>query len=278
MVKPVRADASFWRIFVATAIGFTAIVFFGRAGELVRPYLIATKERVSFSSQMAAWVLERMLDLMMVLLIFGLALAQISKSGITPGPRMRIILEAGGSIVGLTGAMCLAILLLFRYFTENMQKRLTDSVGFLPESSRRKFEGFLAAFLGGLRSTRSNIYVIKLVLYSILEWLLIIGCYVCLLKAFPATRHLTLTDVVIFMGFVSFGAAVQIPGVGGGVQVAAVLVLTEFFSLSFETATGLALVLWCATFVVIVPFGVVLAFREGLQWKNLSQISEEVGE
>ncbi len=277
-MRPVRAEAAFWSIFIATAIGFTAIVFFGRAGELVRPYLIANKEKVSFSSQIAAWILERMLDLIMVLVIFGFALAQISGSGITPGPRLALLIQAGGWIVGLTGALCLGLLIVFRYFSETMQRRLLDATSFLPEAYRQKIDAFLSAFLAGMQSTKRNTYVFQLIFYSVVEWLLIIACYVCLLRAFPATSGLTLTDVVIFMGFVSFGAAIQIPGVGGGLQVAAVFVLTEFFGLSLETATGLALVLWCSTFVVIVPFGVVLAFREGLQWRKLSHISEEVSE
>src|SRR5579864_8336498 len=40
MLRPLRSDPSLWRIFVATAIGFTDVVLFGRAGEPVRPYLI----------------------------------------------------------------------------------------------------------------------------------------------------------------------------------------------------------------------------------------------
>ena len=96
MLRPLRKDASLWRIFTATVIGFTAVVLFGRAGEPVRPYLIAKKEGVSFSSQIAAWIVERMLDLLMVLLIFGIALTQISTSAIQPGPKIRVILEAGG--------------------------------------------------------------------------------------------------------------------------------------------------------------------------------------
>ena len=276
MIRPLRPNPSFWNVFVATAIGFTAIVFFGRAGELVRPYLIASKEKLSFSSQVAAWVLERILDLMMVLLIFGIALARISKSGIQPGPKITLVLQLGGTVVGLTAAVCLAVLLLFRYFTESMQHRLIESIGFLPEKYRTRLAGFLKAFLQGMQSTRSNSYVIQLIAYSVLEWGLVILCYASLLKAFPATSAFSLTDVVIFLGFVSFGAAIQIPGVGGGVQVASVLIFTEFFGLSFETATGLALVLWLVTFVIIVPIGVALAFHEGLRWKTLSRISEEV--
>ena len=57
------------------------------------------------------------------------------------------------------------------------------------------------------------------------------------------------------MGFVSFGSIVQIPGVGGGMQVVAVLVLTELFGVRLELAIAFALFLWIITFVAIVPAG-----------------------
>ena len=55
-IRPLRPDVSVWRLFSATAIGFTAIVIFGRPGEVVRPYLIAVKEKVPFSSQRSSAV------------------------------------------------------------------------------------------------------------------------------------------------------------------------------------------------------------------------------
>ena len=60
---------------------------------------------------------------------------------------------------------------------------------------------------------------------------------------------------MILLGFVAFGSVVQIPGVGGGMQIATVLVLTEFFGIGLEAASGIALVLWIITFVAIVPIG-----------------------
>jgi hypothetical protein len=55
-------------------------------------------------------------------------------------------------------------------------------------------------------------------------------------------------------------------------QIVTVLMLTEFFGVTLEAASGIALVLWIITFVVIVPLGLVLAFREGIQWRNLRHI------
>ncbi len=104
---------------------------------------------------------------------------------------------------------------------------------------------------------------------------MIILCYVALFQAAPATAALTLREVVIFVGFVAFGAVIQIPGVGGGVQVVSVVVLTELFGVGLEAATGLALLIWIITFVVIVPVGLLLAFKEGLTFAKLRKLEQQ---
>ena len=132
MLRPLRKDASLWRIFTATAIGFTAVVLFGRAGEPVRPYLIAKNENVSFSSQIAAWIVERILDLLMVLLIFGIALTQVSSSAIQPGPKTRVILE-DGRLRGRIDRRCLpGALVGAPAVPRTVLERLLDWLAFLP--------------------------------------------------------------------------------------------------------------------------------------------------
>jgi uncharacterized membrane protein YbhN (UPF0104 family) len=110
------------------------------------------------------------------------------------------------------------------------------------------------------------------VAYTILEWMVIGGSFYCVFRAFPATAELRITDVIIAMGFVFLGSILQIPGVGGGMQIATVLVLTEFFGVGIEAASGVALVLWMITFVVIVPLGLIMAFHEGIKWRNLRNL------
>jgi uncharacterized protein (TIRG00374 family) len=272
MLRPLWKDADLWRIFRATAIGFTAVVLFGRAGEPVRPYLIAKEAGVSFSSQIAAWVVERILDLLMVLVIFGIALTQVGSSAIQPGPRIRVILEAGGFTAGMTGAACLILLIGLRQFRGNVKERLLEALSFLPEAWINRIQEFLFAFGEGMQSTRSASFTLLLIAYTVAEWLVVAGAFLCVLWAFPATARLGVTDGVILLGFVCFGSVVQLPGVGGGMQIATVLALTELFGISFEAASGIALVLWVITFVVIVPFGLLLGFREGIRWRNLRHL------
>jgi len=274
MLRPLQKNTNLWRIFSATAIGFTAVVLFGRAGEPVRPYLIARKEGVTFSSQVAAWVVERMLDLLMVLVIFGMALSQVSHSAIEHGPRVKIVLATGGYTAGMAGVACLALLVGLRQFRGTVQHRLMDGLSFLPEAATARIGKALRSFGDGMESMRSGARTTLLVSYTVLEWCVIAGAYYCVFKAFPATHQFGITDVVILLGFVCFGSVVQIPGIGGGMQIATVLMLTEFFGVTLETATSIALILWIITFVTIVPMGLGLAFHEGIKWRNLRHIDE----
>lgn len=271
MLRPLT-QPDFLGVLSSTCIGFTAVVLFGRAGEPVRPYLIARKEGVSFPSQMAAWVVERILDLLMILLIFGIALTQVSRSAIEHGPTVKHTLEAGGSLAGLAGALCLALLVALRQFKGNVQKRLLEALAFLPDALHKRFEIFFTAFGEGMQSTRSSSFTFLLIAYTAIEWMVIVGSYFCVFRAFPATATLGLTDIIIVLGFVTFGSVLQIPGVGGGMQIVTVLVLTEFYGIGLEAASSIALTLWVVSFVVIVPVGLILAFHEGIKWRNLRHI------
>lgn len=263
---------NFFRLLAATCIGFTAVVLFGRAGEPVRPFLIARNEGVSFSSQIAAWVVERIMDILMILIIFGIALTQVSHTGIQSSPRIATILRVGGAAAGLTGALCLLLLAALRRFRGGVQQRLLDALSFLPDTLQARFATVLSSFDAGMESTRSSSFTLLLVTYSLLEWLVIVGCFYCVFRAFPATAQLGFTDIIIVLGFVSFGSVVQIPGIGGGMQIVTVLVLTEFYGLGLEAASSVALILWLISFFVIVPIGLVLAFREGIKWHSLSNL------
>ena len=277
MLRPLAKKASLLRVLSATCVGFTAVVLFGRAGEPVRPYLTSRNEGVSFSSQIAAWVVERILDLLMVLIIFGIALTQVSHSGIRPSPRLAVTLQAGGAAAGIVGFACLALLVGLRQFEDNVQKRLLEALSFLPAPMLVRIDGFLAAFGQGMQSTRSSAFAFLLVGYTIMEWIVITGCFFCVFRAFPATSSLGFTDIVIVLGFVSFGSVVQIPGVGGGMQIVTILVLTQFYGVALEAASGVALMLWLISFVVIVPVGLALAFQEGIKWRSLKHIEPGAG-
>jgi uncharacterized protein (TIRG00374 family) len=272
MLRPLRPDPGVWDIFKATVIGFTAVVLLGRPGEFVRPYLIALKERVPFSSQLAAWFLERLCDLLAVLLVFGFAVSQIRASRASLGPSFAWALKAGGYAVGILSVVCLVLLVMLARFSGVMRRRLVDALGFLPKRHQERAARVVGTFMDGTAATQTQGSAIHLWLYTMLEWTLIVLCFVCLFKGYSETAAFTLQDVLIFIGFVAFGGVVQIPGVGGGVQVVSVVVLTKLYHIPVEVATSMAIMIWVVTFVAVVPTGLLLAFHEGINWRKLKDL------
>lgn len=277
LLKPLRPRPHMWKLVSATVIGFTAVTLLGRPGEFVRPYLIARQEGLPFSSQIAAWVLERIYDLLMVLAIFGFALSRVRDIG-NPGPALAWVLAIGGYLVWILSAVALLMLVMIRRYSDAMRQRLMEALGFLSQHHLERASRFLQALVQGAESTRSTKSVLLLLLYTLIEWALIVACYWCISMAFGTALQFTIGDAVTFVGFVAFGAVVQIPGIGGGMQVVSVLVLTKIFGVSVELATSIAVLLWLITFVVIVPFGLAAALHQGLSWRKLRELEREAAQ
>jgi len=68
-LKPLR-ETTTARLLGPQFIGFTGLALLGRPGEMIRPYLIARKENVTFSSQFAVWFVERIFDMASVAIMF----------------------------------------------------------------------------------------------------------------------------------------------------------------------------------------------------------------
>jgi hypothetical protein len=60
--------------------------------------------------------------------------------------------------------------------------------------------------------------------------------------------------------------------VGGGIQLVTVIALTELYGVSIEAATSLAIVMWIVTFVLIVPVGLLFAFKDGINWRRIRDL------
>jgi glycosyltransferase 2 family protein len=275
MIRPIKPHPSLWNIFHATVVGFTAVVLFGRAGELVRPYLIAKREKVPVSSQLATWFLERIYDLLSVLLLFGFALSRVDRNSTAQiGPNLQWVLQTGGHLAGVLATLCFSLLITFGLFPGFVERQLTGALQILPEPYKSNIVSMVQAFLSGTSSTRRFSFVAQLVAYTFGEWLLIVACFLCVFRSFAVTSSLGFMDSLIVVGFVAFGSAVQIPGIGGGMQVATVLVLTELYGFPLETASGVAILLWVVAFLLVVPFGLALAFHDGLKLRKLLQSDE----
>jgi hypothetical protein len=134
----------------------------------------------------------------------------------------------------------------------------------------------LEVFGQGLHSMRDGGSVVMCLFLSLVQWLFIAAGYYAVLAASPAGPHLTFLQTLIFMGVVMVGTIVQVPGIGGGMQITTVLALTELFGVSVEVASGMALLLWVLTFLAVIPPALALLAWNGLTWGKLRQLESEI--
>lgn len=87
---------------------------------------------------------------------------------------------------------------------------------------------------------------------------------------------MTISHVILLMGFSIAGSIVQLPVVGGGAQLLTIGALAHVFEVPQELAVSCGILLWLVTFVAVTPVGMLLARREHLSWKKLSEASHEV--
>jgi len=80
--------------------------------------------------------------------------------------------------------------------------------------------------------------------------------------------------MIVILGSM-LGSLLQLPGVGGGSQVATITILSRMFDVPPELAASCGILLWLVTFAAVIPAGLVLAHRERLSLRKLSVESQQ---
>ena len=71
------------------------------------------------------------------------------------------------------------------------------------------------------------------------------------------------------------GSVIQLPGVGGGSQLATIAALEHIFDVPKELAASCGIMLWLVTFMAVIPVGLLLAHRERLSLRNCPEESHQ---
>jgi uncharacterized protein (TIRG00374 family) len=247
-------------LFPPTVIGFTAMALLGRAGELVRPWLISTREQVSFESQALVWVMERLFDTAAAVVLVAAGLASSSRAL----PYVESFRSIG--VIALLAVLAAAVVVaLLAWRAEAVQlwliKRNSRSARFC--AARMKSISRAANILS------SPARFLTSTLLSFAMWLLVAAAYLATLQSFrPPAANLNVPSVFVLMGFSMAGSLIPLPGAAGQ-QMGVVAALVAVFGLPSDLAVSCGILLWLTTWISIVPVGLVLLRREGFTLKSV---------
>lgn len=267
----------FLDVYNATVMGFASIFILGRAGEPVRPLLLARKSSMPVANMFGVWVLERITDFAAAVALAALSLLVFTGQLADAGANTNWVYSAragGWVLLGTLGAL-VVFMIYFRLHGAAFLGRRLDSWhragGF-----KAWLAGIIAGFSEGLQAIRTTSDLLITVIYTAAHWVLVTLIYLWICHAFASAfvqADMTFPGAMLLLAITLVGSALQLPGVGGGAQVASFIALTTIFGVEQEPAAAIAIVLWLITFAISTLLGVPLLIHEGLSMGELRSLA-----
>jgi uncharacterized protein (TIRG00374 family) len=228
-------------------------------GEVVRAVVFGLRHGCSRTAVLATLVLERLLDVLAILLLYVAAAATLHGMPESVHTGFR-------ATATVLGALALGVLLFlaaparFRGTWERLSRPLPGFLGRLGDKALRAAE----AGLGALRSPGA---VLVLVGYSVAKWLMAAGMVWLSLWGYGLAVQPGLTFLVVAVGALAVTLP-SVPGFFGVIQAAFVFALTPF-GVSREVALASSVYYLLAQWIPVTAVGLVFFVTTGLDPKRV---------
>ena len=278
-LMPVRPKQQVLSLVPPMMIGFTGLALLGRAGEFIRPYLVARRTGLPFSSQLAVWAVERVFDVGAFAFLIALAIFLPSALQSIPHPEYyRQFRDAGFLLIaGVAGAAAGAVLI--SRSGEAIAKWIEQRFAHLSSGFGHRLAQRVREFGTGLDTIHGPLSLLWLALLSVGIWYVTALAYQEVTHSYGVDAlEIPVSQLLILMGASMAGSMLQLPAVGGGSQMATIATLSSVFDVPPEMAASCGILLWLVTFASVVPAGLFLAHRERLSLRKLSEESHRAEE
>ena len=258
--------------FRTTVIGFAASTFLpARAGEVIRPYLLARREGISPTAAFATIIVERLLDLATVLLLFGVFVVTVAPGVLAADAGEFSQVTFWGGVAAVASLAGLAVLFALAGHPERLGRAAGRVGRVLPARAARVVARFVESFAQGLAVMRQPSKLAGALALSFPLWLSIAAGIWLTSRAF----HITFpyTGSFLIMTVLIVGVAVPTPGAIGGFHVAYQVAVQSFFAAPEDASAGAAIVLHAISLGPVTLLGIVFMAREGLTFSGVQRLA-----
>ena len=257
--------------FRTTVIGFAVSFLLPRAGEVIRPYLLARREGLPPTAAFATIILERLLDLATVLLLFGFFVFSVPAGVLTGDAEQLAHVKFWGGVAAAAAVASLAVLFALAGHPERLGRAAGKIQRVLPERIAKVVAQFVETFAQGLAVMRQPAQLAIALVQSLPIWLSIAAGIWLTSQAFSITFPYTGSFLV--MTLLVVGVAVPTPGQIGGFHAAYQIAVQTIFGAADDRAVGAAIVLHAASFIPVTLLGVAFMAREGLTFEGAQELA-----
>ena len=238
-----------------------------RAGDVVRSYLISEWERVSLPHALSTTVFERLLDSVLVLLLFF---------GLFPF----LPISPGAARLGVAAGLVLAVVLLGLGLVARRQAQaealLERGLALVPRLDNRRWAARLTELLTAFSIVRTPRVLVAVLAWSVLVWGDAILVYWLVLRAF--SLDVSLAVAVLAIVAAALGLAAPSAPAGVGTYEGAVLGALLLAGVEGNVARSVVIALHTVNFVTLNLAGIWSLARRGMGYRELARRAEQVAE
>jgi glycosyltransferase 2 family protein len=266
------AKASLREVWIATTVGFGAVLTIGRAGEVVRPVVLAMRDkRVRPAAAFVTVMVERVYDSMTVLLFFAVNLLWFR-----PTPDMQSDFGrariAGFVFLGIV-VVAVVVLIWFRWRSQALIKWLDHRISAGSRFRIRAKRALLSTLeqLATALSVLSNVRQLAISIgWSLLLWFSVALANLLVCRAFGL--RFGISQVLFVLGFSMVGSAVPTPGGAAGAFHAATGAALVLLGVGREQAAAVAIILHLVDFGPAALFGLFYFLRGDVNFARLRSL------
>ena len=264
----------FRAVFRTTMIGFAAInVLPARAGEVIKPYLLARQEGLNVTSTFATVVVERVLDSVTIVTMLASFFLFFDPGMAAADKTMYGLIRAGGITVGIGALGLLGVLFFAAEHPEALGRWAYKLEHVLPGHMTHTLAHLLESFATGLAIVRAPARLFVALLLSVPLWLSIaFGIWLATL-AFQIV--MPFTGSFLMLALLAVGVSVPTPGGVGAFEAAYRIGATSFYAVPNDRAVGAALVVHAISIVPTVALGFLFLVQEGLNLRGVRRLATE---
>ncbi len=268
LLAPVREAIPFRPLFDAVVLGYVATAAVpGRLGELVRPALLSGRERVPFGPCLGSVLVDRLLDGLMVLLLFAIG---VLATPLDAEAQRHATLIRGGS-VGLVALLTAAFVLLFVLSARRsaVERWVGRRRGLIALGGR-----VVLGFARGTDAIGRPRLLVRVAVHTLLLWLMIatgtwLGVRAC-------GAEISFGAMLVLLPLLVLGVALPTPAGAGGYHAALTFGLHQLFGVERSVAVTASLLVHLAVTVPLLALGGLLMAAGGLSLGSLREAVRQV--
>jgi len=265
ILQPLR-ESTFKEVFPPMMIGVSVnYILFAYVGELFRTYLFHKATKLPKTSIFASIVLERILDVIFVLLLAGIGFSFAS-------PLPDIFVTAGYTISSIALAAITSIICLV-FFTDTCLRILRYLLGIIPLHLRKSFIQHVEQGIKGLHSLAHPKLFIRIILISLVQWTFMGLC--AYLTMLSVGIHVPLYASFITIAAVAFGIILPSSPAHLGVVEFCFIISLKIFNIPQEQALAAALLYHFFLYTSVIVSGMWFLKKTGVSFTKAKEQAEE---